>query len=66
MSFCCSLILKQKKEGAHDDTVLANLDMVSYSCSFDNCICANMNMISNLHGIVIEVAAVGLVGWPRR
>ena len=40
--------------------------MITDGRSFNDGTCADVNMVPDLHGIVVEIAAVGLVGWPRR
>jgi len=51
-------------EHTYNHTVLPNLDMVSDRCCFDNGACANMDVISDLHGVVVEVPSIGLVRRP--
>ena len=46
---------------AYDDTVLPNLDVTSNRRGLNDAACANMNMVSNLHRVVIEGSAIGLV-----
>lgn len=48
-----------------DDTVLPYLNMASNGRRFDHSVGAYVDMVSDLHGIVVEVATVRLVGWPH-
>ena len=51
------------KSVSYNDTVLSNFDMVADLRCFDNTVRADMDMIANLHRIVVEVASIGLVRW---
>lgn len=44
--------------------VLSNLDVVSDLGCFDDAVGTNMDMISNLHGVIVEVSAIGFVRGP--
>ena len=46
---------------SYNDTVLSNFDMVADLRCFDNTVRADMDMIANLHRVVVEVASIGLV-----
>ena len=48
---------------SYNDTVLSNFDMVADLRCFDNTVRADMDMITNLHRIVVKVASIGLVRW---
>jgi hypothetical protein len=47
----------------HNHTVLPNLYIVSNSCCFHYRPCANMDVIANLHRIVVEIPSISLVRW---
>ena len=49
---------------AYDDAVLPNFYVVSDGRCLNHRVRANMNMVSYLHGIIVEVATIGLVRWP--
>lgn len=46
-----------------DDAVFAYLDVVPDSGCFDDGVRANVNVVSDLHWVVIEVSSVCLVRW---
>lgn len=45
----------------YDNAVLPNFNMVSNRRSLDDTSSSDMNMISNLHWVVVEVSSIGLV-----
>ena len=47
-----------------NDAVLSDLNMVPNRRSFNNTPSADMNMITDLHRIVVEVASVGFIWRP--
>lgn len=47
----------------YDNTVLAYLYVVPDGGSFHHRVGANVNMVSNFHGVVVERPSVRLVGW---
>ena len=51
-------------EYAYNDTIPADLYMVPYLSGLYDAVRTNVNVISNFHGIVIEVSAVGLIWRP--
>jgi hypothetical protein len=57
--------LSRREGWAHNYTVLPYLDVVSDGCCFHHGARANMNVVANLHRIVVEVATVGLIRWPK-
>ena len=50
--------------GAYNDAVLADLDMITDGSCLNDGVSTNVDVISYLHRIVIEVSAVRLVRWP--
>ena len=50
----------------HNDTVLPDLDVVPDGGCLHDGIGADVDVVSDLHGIVVEVAAVCLVWWSER
>lgn len=49
----------------HDDTILSYLDAVAYSRSLDDGVCSDVNEVTDLHGVIVEVATIRLVRRPR-
>jgi len=56
---------KGVENSAYDDTIFPNLDVIPDGGSLHNSVGTNVNMISDLHGIIIKVATVRLVRWSR-
>ena len=49
---------------AYDDTVLSNYNMIANGCCFNDRVRPNMNVVSNLHRIIIEISAICFIWWP--
>ena len=49
----------------YNDTVLANLDVVSNRSSLHNGICTNVDVVANFHGIVVEISSIRLIRRPE-
>lgn len=39
--------------------------MIAYGCCLDDAIRTDVNVVSNFHWVIVEVAAVGFVWWPQ-
>ena len=48
-------------EDTYDDAILPNLDMVPDGRSLDDGVRAYVDVISYLHGIIVEVSAISLI-----
>ena len=55
----------RKSSRADDDAVLSDLDMVPDGGCLDDRIGADVDVVSDLHGIVVEVASVCFVWWSE-
>jgi len=53
-----------KGGAAHDHTILPDLNVVANRRSLDNRIGPNVNVVPNLHRVIVEVSAVSLIGRP--
>jgi hypothetical protein len=47
----------------HDDTVLADLDVISDGGCLDNRVGSDVDIVSDLHRIVVEISAVCFIWW---
>ena len=58
--------LRTKARGGetYNDTVLPNLYVVSDSRRLDDGVRANVDMVPNLHGVVVEVPSVCFIWRP--
>ena len=52
-----------KERNTNDNTILADLDVVADGGGLDDGARADMNVVADLHGVVVEVATIGLVRW---
>lgn len=61
---------KRKMKGTskciHDDTILSDLYMIAYGRSFYDGICTDVNVVTNLHRVIVECTTVCLVRRPER
>jgi hypothetical protein len=48
----------------YNNTILPNDNMIPNRCSFDDGVGTNVNIVPNLHWVVIEISAIRLVWWP--
>jgi ABC-type cobalamin transport system ATPase subunit len=48
----------------YDNTILPNLHVVANSGGLDDRISSYVDVISNLHWVIVEIAAVGLIWRP--
>lgn len=48
-----------------DDAILSDDNMIAYGCCLDDAIRTDVNVVSNFHWVIVEVAAVGFVWWPH-
>jgi hypothetical protein len=53
-------------ERIHDNTILPDLDMVANSCRFYDGIGTDVNIVTNLHWVIVKCATVSLVRRPER
>ena len=58
-------LIKEETRPAHNDAVLPNLNVTSYSRRLDDRVRAYVDMITYFHGIVVEVSPIGFVRWSR-
>ena len=49
----------------NNDTILSNLNVVPNSCGFDDTVCADMNMVTDFHRVIIEISTICFVWGPR-
>ncbi len=49
---------------SYNDTILPDFDMISNGSCFDDAVGANMDIIANLHWIVVERAPVRFIRRP--
>ena len=49
----------------HDDTVLADLDVISDCGCLDNRVGSDVDIVSDLHRIVVEISAVSFIWWSE-
>ena len=55
-----------KDKETYDHTVLPDLNVVPYGRCLHDRVRAHMYVVTDLHGIVVEVAAIRLVRWSAR
>lgn len=53
-------------ERIHDNTILPDFHMVADSRSFYDGIGTDVNIVTNLHRIIVKCATIGLVRRPER
>ena len=58
--------LKGISKRIHDNTILPNLYVIANGRSFYDGIGTNVNIVTNLHRIIVERATIGLVRRPGR
>lgn len=54
------------RSAAYDDAVLSDDNMVPNSRCFNDRVGADMNVVTDLHWIIIEISAVRFVWWSMR
>ena len=59
----CQQATGRRQGCTHNDTVLPNLDMVPDGCCLDYRVRSDVDMVSYFHGVVVEVATIGLIRW---
>lgn len=55
--------LERSQKVAHDDTVLPDFNMTPNSGSFNNTIGTNVDIVSDFHRVVVEIAPECLIWW---
>lgn len=58
-------LIKEETRPTHNDAVLPNLNVTSYSRRLDDRVRAYVDMIAYFHGVVVEVPPIGFVRWSR-
>jgi len=48
-----------------NDTVFPDFDMIANGRSFHDRVGPNVNVVSYLHGVVVEISAIGFVWWSH-
>jgi hypothetical protein len=61
---CLSTLSKQIREESYNNTVLPNFNMVADLSSFYDRVGTYVNMVANLHWIVVEISAICFIWWP--
>ena len=54
------------KSNAYNDTVSANLNVIPNRCGFYDGVLAYVDVITNFHGVVVEVSSIGFVWRPAQ
>lgn len=49
-------------ERPHDYAIFTNLDVIAYRCSLYDAASTYVDMIAYLHGVIVEVPAISLIG----
>lgn len=57
---------EREGDAFHNHTVLPDLHMIANSRSFYDGICTDVNIVTDLHRVIVECTAIRLVRRPRR